>query len=362
MMMKNNEILYQISKEKKEIIVKLKHVFTFILLTITLTTGCNNPNPSSSANLSTEEVSSNEVSSVESSIDYGDLQIDDLTVFINSNGLSTFATIDPVFTNEDAKEELTYTVLGSNASIINLSNNIVKATKKVNDLVTIKASSKHFETTFNVDVVYHDYNDNSSPLYSKFDTSRFNTTISSNMYKCRINLTSDDTLFIGDSFTDDYFILNFLNDWGVNLHVLSAGIGSTTSYHWEAKFDKIIGDKSPKNIVYHIGTNNFYDLKDNVEGTVSSIKRLLMYTKEKHPTSNIYFFEITQRANRAYYNQVNEANALLKEFCDQYSFFTYVDTDLPVHVLYDGIHPNYCGYMKMMEALIASNCEIVEKS
>ena len=65
---------------------------------------------------------------------------------------------------------------------------------------------------------------------------------------------------------------------------------------------------APKNIVLHVGTNNFYDAHDGVEFTEAALKRLLTYLHTTYPSSEIWWFNITQRTNTSYASQVTETN------------------------------------------------------
>lgn len=293
-------------------------------------------------------------------IDYGLVTIPDLVVYINSNRVSTYAEIKPVFTKEEMKEELTYSILSGDSRMLAISeDDSIIARKPESSRIVVKAESAHFSTQFNVDVIYHNYNDPDFEMFNFYNTTRFD--VNGKRLKLKDLEISKYTIILGDSFTDERFIGNFLKTWGAGKYVIDAGIGLTTSFHWEAAFSHIIGSVSPKNIVINIGTNNFYDANASIEQTVSSIQRLFMYMHTKYPESKIYYFGISQRTQTTFSRHVTEANMKLEKYCSEHDYLTFVDAGLTNSDLYDGIHPNTTGYTKMFNALLASGIEILKK-
>ncbi len=290
--------------------------------------------------------------------EYGELCIEDLKVYINSNKdkAATFAEISPVFTKPEKKEALTYTY---DTEYLKIENNIVTPLLREDKVVNVRAKSEHFNTVFQVEVEYVRFTGKgASGLYN---CERF--PVSERAVTCE-KVTADTTLFIGDSFMDDYFIGDYMKTYASNKEVLHAGISSTTSYHWEASYAKIIGDVAPKNIVMHVGTNNFYDAKDPVETTEESLKRLFMFMHDTYPTSNIYWFNITQRRDTTYSQQVAQTNTYMANWCAKYDWITCVDTCSQVTSAMlrdDGVHPETNSYATFTTALEAAGCEIVTK-
>lgn len=284
---------------------------------------------------------------------YGELCIEDLKVAIDSNRNHTFAEIDPIFTKPDKAEPLAYTY---DTSMLKIEDNIVTPLKRSEETVNVRAKSEHFNVVFQVEVEYINLSEN-----SLYDVSRFTNGISAGTQKCAA-LTSNTTLFIGDSFMDDYFIKDYMATYAEGKDVINAGISSTTSYHWEAKFAEIIGSTAPKNIVLHIGTNNYYDAHDGVEFTEESLTRLMMYLHTSYPTSNIYWFNITQRSDASYSEEVEETNTYMANWCARYDWITCVDTSSKITVSMledDGVHPKTETYNVFTDALVAAGCEIV---
>lgn len=294
-------------------------------------------------------------------VDYGRVTIDDLTIYLNSNFITTSARIVPKFSKEEMKEDLTYSVISEHKDMISIDElGNVTAQIIAEGTVRVKAVSENFSTEFDVELVYHNYADTTSLMYELFNTARFNVVDSRNKLK-DLDL-SEYTVIIGDSFTADRFIGEFLTEFGKDKFIINAGISATSSYHWEAIFNHVIGNKAPKNIVLNIGTNNFYDVNDSVHNTVLSIQRLLNYMHMKYPTTQIYYFGISQRTNTTYAKQVTDANKMLKDYFNAYDFLTFVDAGLLSGDLSDGIHPNLAGYTKMFNALQSTDIQIVHKS
>lgn len=287
--------------------------------------------------------------------EYGELCIEDCKVYISSDKNATFAEIDPVFTKPEKAEELTYTY---DTADLKIENNIVKPLKREDKTVNVRARSEHFNTVFKVEVEYIRFTGSGSS--SLYDVSRF--PVADRAETCK-TVTANTTLFIGDSFMDDYFIGDYMATYAEGKEVMNAGISSTTSYHWEASYAQIIGATAPKNIVLHVGTNNFYDAMDSADNTGESLKRLMMFLHESYPSSNIYWFNITQRTNTAYADQVTETNATMANWCAKYDWVTCVDTCSKVTptMLRDGVHPTTENYRVFTDALVAAGCEIVNK-
>lgn len=287
--------------------------------------------------------------------EYGSLTIEDLTVYINSNKIGTFAEITPTFSRPEKAEELTYTY---DTEDLNIEGNVVTPLKRADKTVNVRAESEHFETVFRVNVVYIRFTGNeASTLY---DIASY--PVAERAQTCE-GITADTTLFIGDSFMDDYFIGDYMDDYGKDKEVLHAGMSSTTSYHWEAAYSQIIGETAPKNIVLHIGTNNFYDIQDSVEETEQSLIRLFTFIHNSYPESNIYWFNITQRQDTKYSQQVSQTNSDIAAWCEKYDWITCVDTcsKVTTSMLRDGVHPTTESYQVFTDALAAAGCEIVNK-
>lgn len=287
--------------------------------------------------------------------EYGAVSISDCKVYITSDKNYTFAEITPTFEKPDKAETLAYEY---DDKELKIENGIVTPLKRADKTLTVKAKSEHFSAEFKVEVELIPLTGNNmSPLYdlSAFDVASRTTACAS--------ATANTTLFLGDSFMDSYFIGDYMTSYKVGKDVINAGISSTTSYHWEASYGKIIGTTAPKNIAIHIGTNNFYDAHDDAESTRESLTRLFMMMHNSYPATKIYWFNITQRTNTQYAGQVTETNAYMAQWCAKYDWITCVDTcsQITGGMLRDGIHPKTENYKVFTDALVAAGCEIANK-
>lgn len=289
---------------------------------------------------------------------YGNLAIEDVKVYINTDKNCTFAEIEPIFTVPEKAEELTFTY---DATALKIENNVVTPLKRNDKIYKVTAKSEHFEASFKVEVEYIRWTGDDAPLADYFDVSEY--PVVSRTETCKA-VNGDTTLFLGDSFMDDYFIGEYMKTYAADKEVLNAGMSSTTSYHWERAYRQIIGATAPKNIVFHIGTNNFYDLHDSEEDTQESLKRLMMYLHTSYPTSNIYWFNITQRTDTSYAQSVAATNTVMANWCAKYDWVTCVDTCSKVNgglLREDGVHPLTESYQVFTDALVSAGCVIVNK-
>lgn len=289
---------------------------------------------------------------------YGELTIEDVKVYINDDKNYTFAEIEPVFSLPEKAEELTYTY---DAKALKIENNVVTPAKRIDKSYKVTAKSEHFEADFRVEVEYLRWTGEEATYADFFDVSKY--PVASRAIACKA-VNENTTLFIGDSFMDSAFIGDYMKTFAEGKEVLNAGMSSTTSYHWERAYKEIIGATAPKNIVLHIGTNNFYDLHDAEEDTQESLKRLMMYLHTSYPASEIFWFNITQRTNTAYAQSVNATNAVMAEWCAKYDWITCVDTCSKISagaLREDGVHPLTQSYQIFTDALAEAGCEIVNK-
>ena len=289
---------------------------------------------------------------------YGSLSIGDVKVYINEDKNYTFAEIEPVFTDAEKAETLTFAY---DETALKIENNVVTPKKRTDETYSVTAKSEHFEATFNVEVEYLRWTGAEAQYAERFDVSSYPVDVRAQTCAA---VNENTTLFLGDSFMDDYFIGDYMETFAADKEALNAGISSTTSYHWEYAYKRIIGSAAPKNIVFHIGTNNFYDLHDDVQSTKESLCRLMMYLHTSYPTSNLYWFNITQRTDTAYAQRVTETNTYMADWCAKYDWVTCVDTCSKVSggmLRDDGVHPKTETYGVFTDALQAAGCEIVNK-
>lgn len=288
--------------------------------------------------------------------EYGTLTVDDVKVYVTADRVTTFAELNPVFSKPEKAETLTYTY---DTAEIKIESGVVTPLKRSDTTVNVRAKSEHFNVVFKVEVEYLRFT--GAEASSLYDITKY--PVSARAVTCEA-VNKDTTLFIGDSFMDSEFIGEYMQTYSQGKEVLNAGMSSTTSYHWEAAYKTVIGDTAPKNIVLNIGTNNFYDVHDLTEDTEESLMRLLMFMHSSYPTSNIYWFNITQRTDTAYATQVNQTNAFMAQWCAKYDWVTCVDTcsKVTAGMLKDGVHPKTENYKMFTDALVEAGCKIVSKA
>ncbi len=294
---------------------------------------------------------------------YGELSIEDVKVYINGDQNYTFAEIEPVFTKPEKKETLTFTY---DTTKLNIENNVVTPKGRTNEIYPVTAKSEHFKANFNVEVEYLRWTGAEAKYGERFDVSTY--PVDARQATCQA-VNAKTTLFLGDSFMDYDYIHEYMDGtqekdgFAKGKEVIYAGMSGSTSYHWEHAYETIIGSTAPKNIVFHIGTNNFYDLHDDVEETEESLCRLMMFLHTSYPTSNIYWFNITQRTDTSYASQVTETNTYMANWCAKYDWATCVDTCSKINggMLRDGTHPKTEHYGVFTDTLQEAGCEIETK-
>lgn len=171
------------------------------------------------------------------------------------------------------------------------------------------------------------------------------------------------TLFIGDSFFDvRWFWKNFYETYA-GKDAICAGISSSTSYDWEQYAETFLRCTAPKNIVMHMGTNNFYDAHDSADTATESLQRMFTVIHNVLPDANIYYFAITQRSDTSNKAGVSATNDAMQEWCDGYSWITFLDTEelITTSMLADGVHPKLEHYSVFTGALAEAKIEMETK-
>lgn len=289
--------------------------------------------------------------------DYGTLTIEDTTVYITESKAYTFSEIEPVFSNPDKAELLTYTY---DTADIKIDNGIVIPLKREDKRVNVRAKSEHFNVVFGVEVKYLRFEG------QVYDTSEYEQAIASRTEQCK-SVNKDTTLFIGDSFMDEYFIGDYMQKYARDKEIICAGIGGTTSYQWESVYKTIMGATAPKNIVLNLGVNNFYNGRYMAEDTTDSLKRLFMLLHSSYPSSNIYWFNIIQSTNSDFItssSRVTETNGYLAGWCEKHDWINYIDVCSKINesdLREDKLHPKTESYDIFTGALLEAGCEIVNK-
>ncbi len=178
------------------------------------------------------------------------------------------------------------------------------------------------------------------------------------------------TIFIGDSFFDHrYFWPDFYTKYYVGKDVFLAGIGGTTTQHWNCLVDTVFyGFKGtqPKNIVIHLGTNDLWAGEGRPTDIVNGLQRLFNTLHQKFPNTKIYYFGITRRADGSAQDRIDMVNADMTTWCANNSeFMTYIDTTnriQPSDLMSDNLHPRRETYQKFVDALQEAGCEIMDEA
>ncbi len=182
----------------------------------------------------------------------------------------------------------------------------------------------------------------------------------------KVSPGNNTTLFIGDSFFDRRNYWTDFYESYVGKDVFLAGIASTRADQWkDILADEILtvfGNKAPKNIVIHIGTNDIHDGGYSAGRVQDNLTGLFTMLHERYPQAKIYYFGITHRARNPVYKD-NVVNSFIAEWCTARDYITYIDTPslITTDMLKDGIHPKLEYYSIFMEQLEKAGCVIENK-
>ncbi len=168
----------------------------------------------------------------------------------------------------------------------------------------------------------------------------------------------DAYVFLGDSFFDPrgfWEESNFYNAFrGEN--VFLTGIGTAKTNDWMTIKQENIIDLSPKALFVNLGVNNLINAGDTGKTLAAKLSTLfdeLHYLKEDMP---IYYYGIIKSGEQSWNPQSAISNALMKEYADSHSWFTYldipslVDSNISEYLKEDNLHPNdkaYALYAKL---------------
>ena len=182
------------------------------------------------------------------------------------------------------------------------------------------------------------------------------------------------TVLIGDSFFDRrWFWTDFYTDDYNGKDVFLAGISEATTNDWEQYMNTVFtafGDKAPKNIVIHLGTNNIGTGQSAAE-TENGLQHFLTLLHKKFPQTNLYYFAITSRwdDDGSHNKVINSVNTQTKTWCRDKDWVRYIDTGWMITK--DKLNPNHGGsyihplletYSIFTEQLQKAGCVIEEKA
>lgn len=182
-----------------------------------------------------------------------------------------------------------------------------------------------------------------------------------------VKANENTTVFIGDSFFDRrHFWTDFYADDYYGKNAFLAGIGSTRVDQWQLLLDEVFavfGNKSPKNIAIHLGTN---DLATgySVETVTERLEEFIEMLHNRYPNANIYYFGITQRANNNFYEKIKATNSNLSQWCATQDYVTYVNTPSKITagmLSADKLHPKLETYQIFVDELRRAGCVVEAK-
>lgn len=186
----------------------------------------------------------------------------------------------------------------------------------------------------------------------------------------RIAVSEKTTVFIGDSFFDRrWFWTDFYTDDYKGKDVFLAGISGATTNDWESYMNDvfgIFGDKAPKNIVMHLGTNNLGTGQTAAE-TENGLRHFLTLLHKKFSQTKIYYFGITPRydAGGPSAGTIGDVNKQTQDWCEGKDWLRYIDTPWMFtrdKMKSDGIHPLLTSYPIFVEELSQEGCVIENKA
>ena len=185
----------------------------------------------------------------------------------------------------------------------------------------------------------------------------------------RYAVTENTTVFIGDSFFDRrWFWKDFYTDDFNGKDAFLAGISGATTNDWEIYMDSVFavfGDKAPKNIAIHLGTNNL-GTGQTAAQTEEGLQHFLLKLHQKFPQTKIYYFSVTPRYDNGGPSDgtISQLNAQTQAWCKDNDFVRYIDTAWLLtrdKIQSDGIHPLIETYSVFVEYLQKAGCVIENK-
>ena len=90
----------------------------------------------------------------------------------------------------------------------------------------------------------------------------------------------------------------------------------------------------------NLGTNNFYDVFDSAQTAQKNLKRLLLLFRDGVPDASIFYFAVSQRADKRFRKEVSLTNAVIKQWCAENGIvFLDTENEMTAEKLRDGVHP-----------------------
>lgn len=182
-----------------------------------------------------------------------------------------------------------------------------------------------------------------------------------------VNVSNNTTVFIGDDFFDRRtYWTDFYTDDYKGKDVFLAGISSTRTDHWAELVDEVFTvfeNKSPKNIVIHLGTNDIAN-GSSMQMVTAGLQSLIEQLHTKYPQANIYYFGITYRYDHTQlHNTIVDTNNVMSQWCAGKDYVTYIKTEdkFTQSMLKDNFHPKLENYSVFVNALKDAGCVIADQ-
>ena len=313
-------------------------VFAFLFALVSCAKGQNKKSDSQSAS---SEISDSTTSESEIPMsEYGDLIIKDVPFLYYDMGPMK---LDITFTKEEYKETITYKY---QTSLFKIEDDSIIPLKNGSTTAFVTATTSHHSTRFKVNM-------------PSVNSDRYNRAIE---YENEIKTKVDDktTIFLGDSVFDvKHFWKNFYTEVTGNRYI--CGISSSTIEEWGLYASHILRGTNPKMLVWHIGTNDFWDSSRPVEVVKNEFKCLIEFVHSIIPNTKIVVCSVENRSSKMSQTIgmddtikiLKEYDAFVQDYVKNHTFMGYInsiahfcneDWTLKTELTKDGIHPNNSEY------------------
>lgn len=303
----------------------------FLLFLTVFLVGCSTNKGSS--NISSEPISEGSESSMS---EYGDLIIKDIPFLYYEMGRQK---LDITFTKPEYQEEIRYTY---HSTLFKIEDGYIIPLKSGMTTTFVTAETSHHSIRFKV------------VMPGTFNTERYDRAVG---YGSDIKGKVDNgtTIFLGDSFFDvQHFWKNFYTEVTGNRYI--CGISSSTIEEWGQYAPTILKDLSPAFVVFHIGSNDFWDRNRETSVVENSFVYFMNYMHELLPNTKILICSVENRSYKM--NQfagmddtiqaLREYDATVKEYVIAHSYMGYIDSfshfcnadgTIKTELTKDGTHP-----------------------
>lgn len=333
--------------------MKKKFRFLFAALPLFVLTACGGTNPTTASEPSTPS----EEPSTPSEVDKGYLIIDDMPwVFYGNEPVN----IPITFTNPAYAKPITYSY---NESILTIEDDMISLNVAYNGSVTVKATTEDFHASFVVGCHKLPCDNSSAGDVNIRLTDAANRHVGEGW-----------TVVLGDSFFDKQrFWSHFYEEMQGN--VFCEGISASTIETWIGYSDKLIYNLAPKNLIIHLGTNDFWDLRRLPEQVEESFEYFVNGIHQALPECHIYYTTIENRAYKMPHDlaggattleYLNEFNSFLANYCasrdymtciDSFSYFSNPDGSIKSALFKDGTHPIDREYHIFADLVLEAGCK-----